>query len=54
MSPSEPNQLDRIEAKLDALLMALADEEEAQETHRDMDGNEMPAQGEGGAGGLDG
>lgn len=39
---SYPTQLDRIEAKLDALLKALADEEEAEvEPGLDLDGQDI-------------
>lgn len=37
------DQLDRIEAKLDALLAALADDEEQDEVQLDLEGNEIPA-----------
>lgn len=37
------DQLDRIEAKLDALLAALADDEEQDEVQFDLEGNEIPA-----------
>lgn len=37
-------QLDRIEAKLDALLEALAEDHEEEEQHFDLDGNPLPAE----------
>jgi len=38
LEPSEPTQLDRIEAKLDALLEALADEGEEDQQELTLDG----------------
>jgi hypothetical protein len=45
------DQLDRIEAKLDALLAALAEDEPEQEQQFDLDGNEIE-QGEDNGGAL--
>lgn len=43
LEAQEPTQLDRIEAKLDALLDALADEGDDEQPQIDLDGNEIPA-----------
>ena len=52
---STPTQLDRIEAKLDALLMALADEaDEEKQQGYDLDGNPIPTSGATSSGSLDG
>lgn len=39
-----PSQLDRIEAKLDALLSVLAEEDDEEELQYDLDGIAQPAQ----------